>query len=138
MAQKNGRNLDTYYTNLTRTGNLRTPAHARRWSKAVLWTLGLNLGRGAKKKLAQALPDELAHDLTRAFWLLNFRNTNLPQQEFLKNVAKRSGHTDAVFARQPTQAVFSEMQQLIDKEINDQVGKALAPEIRALWEQAGE
>lgn len=138
MAQKNGRNLETYYTNLTRKGNLRTPAHARRWSKAVLWTLGLNLDRRTKNKLAQALPDELAHDLTRAFWLLHFRNANLPQQEFLKNVAKRSGHTDAAFARQPTQAVFSEVRQLIGKEVNDQIVQALAPQIRDLWEQAGE
>jgi uncharacterized protein (DUF2267 family) len=128
--------LANYYDTVLKEGKLRTPIHARRWSTAVLKTLGVNLDRRTKKKLARALPDELANDLTRLFWLAHFRNTNLSRHEFQYMVSRRSGNSDADFARYPISAVFHGLKALIDHDTSDAVAKTLAPDVRALWEAA--
>jgi len=117
-------------------GKLRTPQHARRWSTAVLKTLGINLDGRTKKKLAKALPEELADDLTRVFWLLHFRNSNLSSHEFQNQVARRSGNTDPDFARYPVLAVFHGVKEMIGSDTRQAVAKSLSPEVRELWENA--
>ncbi|MCB8965991.1 MAG: DUF2267 domain-containing protein [Ardenticatenaceae bacterium] len=136
MTQTNGSNLDNYYTLVQKNGKLRSPDHAQRWSTAVLKTLGFNLEKGAKKELAGALPKELANDLTRVFWLLHFRDTNLSRSDFLTQASRRSGNTDVAFARYPTKAVFGAVKSLIDKQVADRVAEGLSPEVRELWQQA--
>ncbi|MEZ4592376.1 MAG: DUF2267 domain-containing protein [Chloroflexota bacterium] len=74
--------LSNYYQTVQEKGSLRTPAHAQRWSTAVLKTLGFNLGGKTKKKLANALPKELADDVKRVFWLAHFKNDQLTSHEF--------------------------------------------------------
>ncbi|HEX6384755.1 MAG TPA: DUF2267 domain-containing protein [Anaerolineae bacterium] len=136
MAQTQTMELTDYYQRVQKMGNLRTPAHGRRWSGAVLKTLGLNLDGKTKKKLARALPPELAEDLTRTFWLLHFRDPNLSGHEFQSQVARRSGNTDADFARFPILAVFHHLKQLIDPDLSQQVAQSLSPEVAELWRQA--
>jgi uncharacterized protein (DUF2267 family) len=128
--------LNGFYQYVKEEGNLRTVDHAHRWSAATLKTLGLNLDRGTKKKLAAALPDELAESLTRVFWLLHFRNPNLSSLEFQRQVARRSGHTDARFARYPVMAVFGGVKQMIDADLEREVAETLSPELREMWQQA--
>jgi uncharacterized protein (DUF2267 family) len=129
-------NLTQYYTTIQEKGLLRTTDHAQRWSTAVLRTLGLNLSRGAKKQLAKALPEELAFPLTRIFWLLHFRNTNLTREEFQKMVARRSGNSDGQFARYPVTAVFHGLKMLIDDSTSRAVEDSLSPELREMWKNA--
>lgn len=136
MAQANGANLDSYYQYIQTAGQLRTAAHARRWSTAVLNTLGLNLDSRTRRELAKALPQELAYPLTRVFWLLHFRDNNLSSQEFLNQISRRSGNSDPQFARLPTTAVFSGIKQLIDDKTRTRVADSLSPELRELWENA--
>lgn len=136
MAHANGSDLSGYYQRVEKMGLLHTRDIARRWSKAVLWTLGLNLDRKTKKKLADALPEELSDDLTRAFWLLHFRNTELSRHDFLKAIAKRSGASDAAFARYPTAAVFHEVKAMVGADVSRDVAETLSPEVRELWEKA--
>ena len=85
MSQSNGADLAGYYQFVEENGLLRTPEIAQQWSTAVLRALGLNLDRRTKKKLANTLPEELAFDLTRKFWLLHFRDKNKPREAFLKD-----------------------------------------------------
>lgn len=136
MTLTHANGLTDFYLQIQQQANLRTPAHARRWSTAVLRTLGLNLGRRAKKRLARALPPEMATEMNRAFWLLHFPNPQLSSQEFLRQVGRRSGHSDADFARFPTVAIFSNIKRLIDAETSEEVAKSLSPEVRELWQQA--
>lgn len=117
-------------------GNLPSTAHARRWSTAVLRALSLNLSRKSKKRLAKSLPDDLAADLTRVFWLAHFRNTGMTQIEFQKEVAKRAGATDAQFARTPVTAVFHGLKSFVGKEVSEEVGETLAPDLGTLWRKA--
>lgn len=135
MAQAN-RTLDTYYEYVQKNGKLRSLAHAQRWSTAVLKTLGFNLDKANKKALAQALPEPLAHDLTRVFWLVHFQNKNLLAADFFAQVARRSGNTDTDFARYPTTAVFGAVKGLIDPSLTQRIAQALSPEMREIWEQA--
>lgn len=128
--------LNSYYDFVQEHGKLRTPDHARRWSTAVLKTLGFNLDKSTKKALAHALPEPLAQDLTRVFWLLHFQNKHLTAAEFYDQVARRSGNTDIAFARHPTKAVFGGIKGLVDSQLNQRVAEALSPEMRAVWEQA--
>lgn len=128
--------LTSYYETVEKMGYLRTPSHARRWSTAVLKTLGLNLDGKTKKQLAKALPAELANDLTRVFWLVHFRNTNISCEEFQANVAKRSGNTDARFAREPIKAVFRGLKALTNTQIQKAVADSLSPELREMWQNA--
>jgi uncharacterized protein (DUF2267 family) len=136
MAQSNGTDLGGYYRQIEENGLLLTEQDAQQWSTAVLRALGPNLPRGTKKKLAKSLPEELAFDLTRKFWLLHFRNKNLPRQEFLKEVARMSGNTDAQFAVHPTRAVFHELKQYAGNDVSETVAEDLAPEVSELWQQA--
>ncbi len=129
-------NLTNYYAAIQTAGKLRSPMHAQRWSRGVLKTLGINLDRGTKKKLARALPNELAADLTRVFWLAHFRNAGQTQYEFLNQVSRRCGNSDPDFARYPTTAVFHEIKALAGKEVSDAVAKALSPDMRKMWEAA--
>lgn len=128
--------LDEFYRHVQKVGLLRTPDHARRWTDGVLRTLGISLDRGTKKALANALPEELADSLTAVFWLLHFRDPQLPALEFQKQAARRSGNTDPTFARYPVLAVFGGVKQMIDDNLQRRVAESLAPEVRALWEQA--
>jgi uncharacterized protein (DUF2267 family) len=127
--------LNGYYQTVQSMGNLPTPEHARRWSTAVLKTLGVNLDRKTKKKLAKALPEELGNDLYRLFWLVHFRNKNMSKQEFQFEVSKRSGNSDWQFARTPIQAVFHGLQALIDQDTQEKVADSLAPQVREMWQQ---
>jgi uncharacterized protein (DUF2267 family) len=129
-------NLTAYYQTIQKTGKLRTPEHAQRWSKAVLYTLALNLDRGAKKRLAGGLPEELARQLKRPFWLLHFRDKSLTRLEFQKMVARRAGNTDAQFARYPVQATFLALKSLVDSNVSQTVANSLSPELREMWQNA--
>lgn len=128
--------LMTYYQIVEKDGYLRTPDHARRWSTAVLKTLGVNLSSKTKKQLAKALPQELANDLTRVFWLIHFRNTNMSRLDFQAEVAKRSGNTDAQFAREPIKAVFRGLKTLTNSDTQKAVADSLSPELREMWQNA--
>jgi uncharacterized protein (DUF2267 family) len=130
------KDLNNFYQYVQKKGSLRTPDHAQRWSKATLNILGVNLDGRTKKALAKALPDDLAHALNGIFWLLHFRNTNLPARQFQRRVGLRAGNSDWEFARLPVVAVFGGVKQMIDKELQDRVAETLAPEIRHLWQQA--
>lgn len=137
---KNGANasadLQSYYESIMTGANLRTLNHAERWSKAVLRTLGFYLDRDTKRKLAKALPEPLARDLTSGFWLLHFRDPNMTSREFLRRIALRSGNTDAQYARIPTRAVFRQVKQLVDDDLSKRVADTLSPEVREIWQQA--
>ena len=128
--------LTSYYQIVQSQGNLRTPQHAQRWSTAVLKTLGFNLDGRTKKRLANALPKELAADLTRVFWLAHFRNSNLSSHEFQNQVSRRSGNSDPQFAKVPILAVFHGIKQMVDSNMQKAVADSLAPEVRELWERA--
>lgn len=128
--------LDDFYNYVQECGKLRTEVHAIRWTDGVLRTLGVNLDRGTKKKLSEALPEELASSLTRVFWLLHFRNPQLTREEFQGMVARRSGNTDADFAYFPTRAVFGGLKRLVDEDLQREVADNLAPDIAALWQEA--
>lgn len=128
--------LSSFYANVWETGKLRSVAHAQRWSDAVLRTLGINLDRGTKKRLAQALPEDLSYSLLRAFWLAHFRNATLSQEEFLNQVSRRSGNTDVDFARFPTSAVFAALKSLIEPELSERITQTLSPEVRSMWQKA--
>lgn len=136
MSQSNVADLAIYYQQVEKNGHLRTEDNAQQWSTAVLRALGLNLGRRTKKQLAKTLPEELAFDLTRKFWLLHFRDKNKPLDLFLKEVARMSGNTDAQFAIHPTRAVFHELKGYAGEEISNDVAESLAPEISELWQSA--
>jgi uncharacterized protein (DUF2267 family) len=136
MSQSNGVDLTAYWNRIQDQGSLPTPELARKWSDGVLRTLALNLGRGPRKELARALPEELARSLTRPFWLLQFRNKQKPARQFHREVALRSGHTDTDFARIPTRAVFHGVKSLAGKDVIDKVAESLAPEVRQIWESA--
>ncbi|MCB9434125.1 MAG: DUF2267 domain-containing protein [Ardenticatenaceae bacterium] len=132
----NGTDLQSYFTQVQTMGSLRTEMHAKRWSTAVLKTLGFNLDGRTKKQLAKALPEELGVDVTRVFWLLHFQDKTLSQQEFLNQVSRRSGNTDWQFAKIPTTAVFRSVKKIIDKDLSDAIADSLSPEVSALWKNA--
>jgi uncharacterized protein (DUF2267 family) len=134
MAQ--AKDLSGYYELVQQKGKLRSRDHAKRWSSAVLNSLGFALDRGTKQKLAAALPPDLEQPLTRMFWLLHFRNASLSTEAFLKQVSRRSGNTDTHFARYPTLAVFAALKELVNPELNDHIAEALPPEVSQLWRQA--
>ena len=136
MSQSNGADLSSYYQNVEENGLLRTVDNAQRWSTAVLRALGLNLDRGTKKQLAKTLPEELAFDLKRKYWLLHFRDKNKPRDAFLKEVARMSGNTDAQFALHPTRAVFHELKGYAGEEVSNDVAESLSYEVGELWQEA--
>ncbi|GJM42087.1 MAG: hypothetical protein DHS20C20_23690 [Ardenticatenaceae bacterium] len=128
--------LNNYYQIVQDKGSLRTPAHAHRWSTAVLKTLGFNLNGRTKKQLAKALPKELGDDVKRVFWLVHFQNNQTTSHEFQNQVSRRSGNSDPQFARTPILAVFHGIKQILDNNVQKAVADALSPEIRELWEKA--
>ena len=136
MNDINVQSLEGYYEHVLNAGKLRTMDHARRWSTGVLKTLGTTLDRGTKRALANSLPDELAESLEGVFWLLHFRDPQLTGHEFRLRAARRSGNSDAEFARYPTLAVFSGLRPFVGDELEAQIGEALAPEIREMWLEA--
>jgi len=136
MTQSDRFDLVNYYAQIQTQGLLLTPEAAKHWSEAVLRTLSLNIDRRTKKRLAKTFPDVLAADLTRTFWLLHFRDHNKSRQDFLTDVAKRSGNTDTAFARNPTKAVFHELKSIAGDEVSDAVGDSLAPDVSQLWQEA--
>ena len=136
MTNTNNNELTDYFAYIQKVGKLRSSAHAQRWSRAVLKTFGINLDRSAKKKLAQAVPAELADDLTRVFWLLHFQDGGLTQYDFLNQVSRRAGNTDPDFARYPTTAVFHQIKTIIGSDISQQIAKTLSPEMRQMWQEA--
>ena len=136
MTQANGADLSGYYQEIQQNGRLPTQAVAQRWNEAVLRTLGLNLNRKIKKQLGNALPEELAYYLKRTFWLLHFRDHNKSSEEFLQEVARRSGSSDPDFARTPTEAVIHEVKIFAGEDISNAVADSLAPELSELWQQA--
>jgi uncharacterized protein (DUF2267 family) len=103
-----------------------------------LKTLGFHLDGRTKRSLAKVLPEPLDADLKDIFFLLHFRDPNLSSLEFQKQVARRSGNTNAEFARFPILAVFSGIQRYTNSKLNQRIAKALSPEIRELWEQSME
>lgn len=136
MIIMDNQGLTTYYRHVQENGYLRSYEHAALWSDGVLRTLGLNLDRGTKSALKQALPEELGSSLTAVFWLLHFRDKSLTSVEFQKMVARRSGVSDAQFARMPVTAVFAGLKRMIDSDLSDRVAKTLAPELGDLWQKA--
>ena len=129
-------NLEQYYQQVQHLGNLRTRTHAQRWSRATLNMLGVYMGGKGKKQLANSLPDELAHDLKRVFWLAHFRNSDMSSYDFQERVALRSGNTDPDFAIQPIKAVFHGLKALVDKNVQDGVADSLSPDMRQVWQDA--
>lgn len=128
--------LNSYFQTVQSKGSLRTPAHAHRWSSAVLKTLGFNLDGRTKKRLANALPEELGNDLKRVFWLAHFKNNQLTSHEFQNQVSRRSGNSDPQFAKTPILAVFHGVKQIVDNDLQKAVAESLSPEVRELWEKA--
>lgn len=127
---------DAFYNTIMEDGNLRTPQHASRLTFAVLHTLGFNLGGAAKRKLAQALPDETARYLTRGWRLINIRHRRLPLAQFAKDVARHSGNTDPQYAARAIEVVFRQIKKLIDDDVVRAVARDLSPEVRAVWNAA--
>ena len=128
--------VNNFYQAIMRHGNLRTESHASRLAFAVLHTLGFNLSGGIKRELAKALPDELAHDLTRGWRLINIRHKNLSLDKFAKDVARHSGNTDVQYAKTATRLVFHQIKRLIDDDISRKVARDLSPEVRDWWNAA--
>jgi uncharacterized protein (DUF2267 family) len=137
MSQQNGTaELTGFYEHVLTHGKLRTPQHAERWTRATLRTLGLNLDRGTKKAMSNELPEKLAFQLNRSFWLLHFRNKQLSSHDFCQAVGRRSGNTDPDFARIPVQAVFGGLKQFLKEETQKRVANTLSPELSDLWQKA--
>ena len=136
MTQTTNIELNDYYTTIKELGKLQTTNHAERWSEATLHTLALNLDRGTKKKLVQALPEELSDQLKRKFWLVHFRDQSLTCVEFQKMTGRRAGNTDESFARYPVIATFHGLKNLIDDTLNDDVADTLSPELSQMWQDA--
>jgi uncharacterized protein (DUF2267 family) len=128
--------LDSFYAAVMETGKMRTADHAARTSSAVLHSLGFNLSGAVKRELARALPADLAHELTRGWRLIHFRDTHLTMEKFARDVALHSGNTDPQYARMATAAVFGQLKRLIDDDLSRRVAKDLSPEVRDLWNAA--
>lgn len=129
--------LNKYYERVQKNGSLREEKHAKRWSMAVLQTLGLNLTSGAKRALKDALPKELGEQLTDVWWLIHFPNSDMSMQEFQERVGRRAGNTDIRFARIPTIATFGALKNLLNNNsVVEEVAKGLSPELKAVWEGA--
>ena len=128
--------LNSYYQQVQTLGKLRSLAHAQRWSTAVLNTLGDNIDGRTKKRLAKALPEELATDLTRIFRFKRFVYKDMAAWEFQDQAARRGGNTDPQFAKFPVIAVFHGLKSYIDHDLSQAVSDALPTEVSALWQQA--
>ncbi len=128
--------LNSFYSTVQSVGNLRTEDHAKRWTQAVMQTLGLNISGSAKKKLKNALPKGIGDHLSDVFWLFNFRNTNMTASYFQERVGRRAGNTDREFAKFPTLGVFAAIQEIVSENVSQSVAKSLSPELKEMWEKA--
>lgn len=128
--------LNSYYQGIMQAGKLRTIDHAARLSNAVLRTLGFNLSRNNKQKLAKALPDELSRALTRGWHLIHIRDKKITLDEFVKKISLRSGNTDPYYGEMATAAVFRNLKQYIDYDLQHAISRDLSPEVRRLWDSA--
>jgi len=126
----------TFYAGIRKAAFLPSDEAAARWTAAILKTLGINLSRGTKKRLAAALPREFAEPLTRVFWLLHFRNKAMPAAEFAMAVARRADNSDNEYSLKVIRAVFASLKNSIDEKMADSVEKNLAPEVADLWKSA--
>jgi uncharacterized protein (DUF2267 family) len=128
--------LQGYYDFVQERASLRTPDHARRWSSAVLRTMGFNMSGGTRKSLSRELPEELGRELSRGFKLLSFFDGGKSADEFFKEVSRRSGNSDPHFARTATTAIFGGLKRTIDADLSRQVGNSLPREVGRLWNEA--
>ena len=138
MTVKQINSLEDYYSYVQSSGNLLTPRHAQNWSDATLQMLGVNLSGRIKRALKKALPDTLAYELGRVFWIAYFRNENMPSREFCTRVARRSrASSDPDFAAYPVQAIFGGLKALInDDDLSDSIRDDLSPELSKMWDDA--
>ena len=136
MSDITDKQLTGFYERIRQVGELRSTDHAQRWANGVLETLGTALDRGSKRAVAKNLPAELASSLNGVFWLLHFRDPQFSIDEFCQRVAKRSGNSDAEFARIPTRAVFSGLRLYIGPELDQRVAESLSPEVSSMWQEA--
>ena len=136
MTDNTDMQLTDFYQHVYQAGNLRSTDHARRWTNGVLETLGTVLDRRSKRAISKNLPDELATSLNGVFWLLHFRDPHYSSDEFCRRVAKRSGNSDAEFARLPTRAVFGGLRLFIGPDLDQRVANSLSPEVSLLWQEA--
>ena len=138
MTVKQIESLEDYFSYIEEIGSLRTINHAVNWSDATLQMLGVNLGPRVKRALKKALPDSLSYQLGRVFWVLHFRDLNLPAREFATRVARRSrASSDPDFALYPIQGVFGGIKALInDDDLSEKIRDDLSPELSKLWEEA--
>lgn len=127
---------EAFYDYVQTHGNLRTAGHGRIWTRGTLNMLGVNLSKSAKKALSNALPADLKKFLGGVFWLASFRDTNITADEFQNRVARRSGNSDAQFARGPVTAVFGAIKQTVNATVAKEVAESLSPELRGLWDAA--
>jgi uncharacterized protein (DUF2267 family) len=128
--------IDAFYHDVVKQSKLPSTAHAARATSAVLRALGFNLSGNVKRKLAKALPEDLAKELKRGWRLINIRRNKLPLQDFLKDIALHSGNTDPQYAEFYTAAVFRAIKQQIDSGTSREVARDLSPEIRNFWNAA--
>jgi hypothetical protein len=103
-----------------------------------LKTLGFHLNGRTKRSLSKVLPEPLSDEVKLVFFLLHFRDPELSALTFQKQVAMRSGNTNAEFARFPILAVFSGIRRFTNSKLNKRIGEALSPEVRELWEASVE
>jgi uncharacterized protein (DUF2267 family) len=135
---RNDAALEAYYEHVQNLGKLLSYELAERWSTGVLKTLGFHLNGRTKRSLGKVLPEPLSDDLKDVFFLLHFREPELSRLTFQKQVAMRSGNTNAEFAKFPILAVFSGIQRFTNSKLNERIGDALSPEVAELWEQSRE
>lgn len=136
MTPTDEEQLVSFYQYVYEVGSLRSVNHARRWTRGVLETLGTVLDRRSKRAVKKNLPEELATSLNGVFWLLHFRDPNYSIEDFCKRAAKRSGNSDAEFARQPTEAVFGGLREYIGPDLDQRIADSLPTEVSLSWQQA--
>ncbi|MCB0037106.1 MAG: DUF2267 domain-containing protein [Anaerolineales bacterium] len=127
---------EEFFDYVKTAGKLRTADHARTWTRGTLNMLGVNIDRGVKKELANALPEEFVKWLKGGPWLLHFRDTNISSYEFQNRVARRSSNSDPQFAYYPVKAVFGGLKRLLDQNVGQNLADNLSPELREIWNEA--
>ena len=126
--------LNEFYEFVKSEGQLLTVELAERWSAGVLKTLGFHLNGRTKRSLSKVLPEPLSDQVKDVFFLLHFRDPELSAMDFQKQVALRSGNTNAEFARFPIIAVFGGIRRFTNSKLNERIADALSPEVRELWD----
>lgn len=136
MLDTTDNHLTEFYQHVCEAGNLLSMKHARRWTRGVLETLGTVLDRKSRRAVSKNLPKELATSLNGVFWLLHFRDPFYSSDEFCERVAKRSGNSDAEFARLPTLAVFGGLREYIGPDLDQRIADSLSPEVSSMWQKS--